>query len=124
MTVKEEITGDVAVVSPQGKIYNVTPIFEGTEQDIGVYRELKKSVERLIVSGVIKIVLDMGGVSAIDSGGLGGIVSLRSILGKKNGRLVLCNLTGEVQSIFELTELIDFFEVRSTREEALAALSD
>jgi anti-anti-sigma factor len=120
MNVEEEIRGSVAVVSPQGKIFNVAPLIENTDPDIGVYRRMKEAVERLVKSGMANIILDLGGVTAVDSGGLGGIVSLRSMIGKNEGRLILCTLTPEVESIFQLTELIDFFEVLPSREEALA----
>jgi anti-anti-sigma factor len=123
MPVKEEIIEGVAVISPLGKIYNVAPLIETTGQEIGVYRELKKTVERLVGSEVTDIILDMNGVTAIDSAGLGGLVSLRSMIGKHNGRLIFCRLTPEVESIFRVTELIEFFKVTSTRDEALAVLS-
>ena len=42
MTIKEEMIGGVAVVSPQGRIYNVAPVIEDSGQEVGVYRELKK----------------------------------------------------------------------------------
>ena len=123
MPVKEEIIEGVAVISPIGKIYNVAPIIENADQEIGVYRELKKTVERIIDSEVTDIILDMSGVTAIDSAGLGGLVSLRSLIGKHNGRLIFCRLTPEVESIFRVTELIEFFEVTATREAALKLIA-
>jgi anti-anti-sigma factor len=123
MTIKEELIEGVAVISPQGRIYNLAPVIEDSGQEIGVYRELKSTVEGLVGSGTTRIVIDLGGVVAIDSAGLGGLISLRSMIGKRHGRLVLCCLTPEVESLFHMTELIDFFEVVSTRDEALKTIS-
>jgi anti-sigma B factor antagonist len=80
--------------------------------------ELRDSVKALIAQNK-KIVLNLGGVSYIDSGGLGTLVSLYTTAHNSGGSIKLCNLTQRVGDLLQVTKLLTIFEVYETEEEAI-----
>jgi anti-sigma B factor antagonist len=75
-----------------------------------------------IQSGNRSIVLDLGGVSFIDSSGLSALVSSLKAIGN-DGDLVLCGTRSAVASMFKLTRMDKVFRMFASSEEAVAALS-
>lgn len=82
----------------------------------------KHQLVNYISDGNRSIVLDLQGVSFIDSSGLGALVSSLKVMGRE-GDLVLCGTGGTVVSMFKLTRMDKVFRMYTTREEAVAALS-
>jgi anti-sigma B factor antagonist len=80
--------------------------------------ELRDSVKALIAQNK-KIVLNLGGVSYIDSGGLGTLVALYTTAHNSGGSIKLCNLTQRVGDLLQVTKLLTIFEVYETEEEAI-----
>ena len=80
--------------------------------------ELRDSVKTLIAQNK-KIVLNLGGVSYIDSGGLGTLVALYTTAHNSGGSIKLCNLTQRVGDLLQVTKLLTIFEVYETEEEAI-----
>jgi anti-anti-sigma factor len=69
------------------------------------------------------ILLNLKYVDFIDSSGLGLIVALVKHARQKGGELLICNLSAQARSLFELTKLHLVFSIHATEEAALAALS-
>lgn len=65
------------------------------------------------------IVLNLGGVNYIDSGGLGTLVSLYTSARNAGGSLKLANLTRRVGDLLQITKLLTVFEVYDGEDKAV-----
>ncbi len=98
----------VTIIAPKGKI------------TIGVGDvALRDSVTESLTAGATKIVIDLQGVSTIDSSGGGELVSAYTTVTNRGGKLKLCSLPSKVADILQLTQLITVFEVFDDEQEAL-----
>jgi anti-sigma B factor antagonist len=79
---------------------------------------LRDSVKNLI-SQNNHIVLNLGGVNYIDSGGLGTLVALYTTARNAGGAIKLAALTQRVGDLLQVTKLLTVFEVFDTVEEAV-----
>ncbi len=100
---------DIAVVVCRGRI-----VF-GPETT-----ELSRSVRSLLESSP-RVVLDLGAVQTLDSGGLGTLLGLVASARRSGGDLKLCHLSRKVEDVLRLTKLCDVVEVFPDREGAVAA---
>jgi anti-sigma B factor antagonist len=75
---------------------------------------VKKSVEENN-----KIVLNLGEVNYIDSGGLGTLVALRTTALNAGGTIKLTNLTKRVGDLLQVTKLLTVFDVYNSEAEAI-----
>jgi len=80
--------------------------------------ELRDTVKGFIAQSK-QIVLNLGGVSYIDSGGLGTLVALYTTAHNAGGAIKLSNLTPRVGDLLQVTKLLTIFEVYDTEEEAI-----
>jgi len=67
------------------------------------------------------IILQLAGVSFLDSSGLGALMQLRSATKSKGGELVLCAVPHQVKTALSMTNLLQLFRVCETEEQAFAA---
>jgi anti-sigma B factor antagonist len=104
--------GDVRIIVLSGKI----TIGSG---DVKI-REL---IAAALDEGKIKILLDLAGVSAIDSSGIGEMVACYTTVTKRGGQLKLLNMSPKINDILQVTQLITVFDVFEDEAEALAAFS-
>jgi anti-sigma B factor antagonist len=65
-------------------------------------------------------VIDLSEVEFMDSTGLGSMLSCLRIVKSKGGTLRLCNLSSEVEQLFEMVMMDRVFDIFPTQEEALA----
>jgi anti-sigma B factor antagonist len=79
---------------------------------------LRDSVKNLI-SQNNHIVLNLGGVNYIDSGGLGTLVALYTTARNAGGAIKLAALTQRVGDLLQVTKLLTVFEVFDTVEDAV-----
>ena len=82
---------------------------------------MKRLLDNLLADGRAKLVVDLVGVTSIDSSGVGAIVGARQRARAAGGTLRLCGLQGDVRSIFETSGLTTRLEVHTSREEAISA---
>lgn len=68
-----------------------------------------------------RIVLDLSGVSYMDSSGVGTLVEIKRRVDRHKGRFVLAALQPRVYGVFEITQLHKFFEIADSVEEACKA---
>jgi anti-sigma B factor antagonist len=66
-----------------------------------------------------RIVLNLGEVSYIDSGGLGTLVGLRTSALNAGGTIKLTNLTKRVGDLLQVTKLLTVFDVYDSEAEAI-----
>jgi anti-sigma B factor antagonist len=79
---------------------------------------LRDSLKQLIKESN-QIVLNLGGISYIDSGGLGTLVALYTTAQNAGGAVKLANLTQRVGDLLQVTKLLTVFEVYDSEEKAI-----
>lgn len=80
--------------------------------------ELREKIKSLLAQKK-KLILNLGGVSYIDSGGLGILVSLYTSARSSGGNIKLANLTQRVGDLLQITKLLTVFEVYEGEQKAL-----
>jgi len=68
-----------------------------------------------------QIVLDLAGVTHIDSGGLGTLVALHASVRRCGGEIKLANLTNHPKEVLQITKLVTVFEIFDRAEDAAAS---
>ena len=63
---------------------------------------------------------DLAEVGFIDSSGLATLIEALQAVGKYGGKLRLCGLAPDVRKLFDLAQLSTIFDLRDTREDAVA----
>ncbi len=79
---------------------------------------LRDQVRSLAADGK-RIVMNLGEVTYIDSGGLGTLVALYTTARNAGGAVKLARLTQRVDDVLQLTKLLTVFETFGSEEEAV-----
>jgi anti-sigma B factor antagonist len=79
---------------------------------------LRDTIKKLITENT-QIVLNLGEISYIDSGGLGTLVALYTTAHNAGGAVKLANLTQRVDDLLQVTKLLTVFEVYDSEEKAI-----
>ncbi|HKY28436.1 MAG TPA: STAS domain-containing protein [Pyrinomonadaceae bacterium] len=108
LNINERQAGDVTVLDMSGKI----TIGEGSVA-------LRTAIRRLLEEGKKRILLNLSGVSYVDSSGIGELVSSYTAINKEGGQLKLLNLTQKLQDLLTITKLLTVFDVYESEAEAL-----
>lgn len=99
----------------------VTILTINTERmNAGIAQELKDKA--LSLPATANIVLDFSKVSLVDSGGLGGLVSLLKATAAKNSNLLIFGLQKPVRVMFELTRMHKLFDIYNDLDECISIL--
>ena len=80
--------------------------------DIAAAEEFLEVVRDLL-NGCTAVEIDLGGVTFIDSSGLGALVRMRKEADDEQVSLYLTNVTAATDRLLRLTGLIDFFDIRT-----------
>ncbi len=101
--------GDMVVVS-----FTVPQLNE--EENIEqLGRELFALVEQF---GCRKVAVSLRGVNYITSSAIGKLITLHRKLHRNEGKLVLCDVAGEVENVLKTSKLLSYFNVAADSEEA------
>lgn len=100
----------VTVVAPTGRL------------DVAGAPILKEAISEAARSQSPRIVIDLEGVSFVDSTGLGSVISALKQIRSKEGELRLAAPNQQVRVVLELTTLDRVFPYYPTVEEALTGL--
>lgn len=104
--------GDVTILEPSGKI------------TIGVGDvALRDAVVEQIEAGHLKVLVDLQGVTTMDSSGIGELVSAYTTVSNRGGALKLLHLPPKVHDILAITQLITVFEVFDDEAEAVTSFA-
>jgi len=101
---------DIAVMELQGPLVGGPPV-----------DALKAEALDLLEQGNRKLVVDLGGVTYLNSLGMGVLLMLVGSYTERRGRVKLCGLSRHANNLLVLTRLTELFEIEATREAALAA---
>jgi anti-sigma B factor antagonist len=82
---------------------------------------LRDEIKNAIQQNNKRIVLNLGDVNYIDSGGLGTLVALHTTAHNAGASIKLANLTKRVGDLLQVTKLLTVFEVYNSEQEALDA---
>lgn len=112
MKVNSREVGGVEIIKLEGKI----TIGAGDTQ-------LRDTITQAIDSGKNKILLDMSGVTTIDSSGIGELVGSFTTVTNRGGKLKLLHLPKKVNDLLHVTQLITVFEVYEEEDKAVASFA-
>ena len=102
-----QVDNGVTVVAPTGRL------------DVAGAPALKDAISEALKNGQPRVVLDMEGISFVDSTGLGSVIAALKQIRSSQGDLRLAAPNQQVRVVLELTTLDRVFPYYSTVEEAL-----
>ena len=108
MKIEERPIGSVIVLDLAGKLV----AGEGDGR-------LKDKINSLVLQAHRQILLNLGGVSYIDSNGLGELVASHTTVTRNGGQIKLLNLTKRVQDLLAICRLSTVFETFESEADAL-----
>jgi anti-sigma B factor antagonist len=108
LEVKERQAGDVTILDLRGEVR----IGEGSIA-------LRDAIRNLADSGKKKLLLNLAGVSYIDSSGIGELIANYTTITRQGGQLKLLKLTDRVQNLLVITKLLTVFDSYEDEAEAL-----
>jgi anti-sigma B factor antagonist len=111
MEVQERTAGDVTIVTVTGEIA------AGKGSDV----RLKDRVTRLLHEGHRKLLLDLGGVTYVDSAGLGQLVQLHATSTRQGATLKLLHVGKRLHDLLVITRLLTVFDTFDSEAEAVAS---
>lgn len=92
--------------------------------DAAAAPRLKEHIQAMARAGRTDVVLDMAGVSFIDSSGLGALVASLQVLRAAGGVLALAGLTEKVRMVLELIKLHKVLDIYPDAAGAAQILRD
>ena len=113
MQLEQRMAGDVAIISVDGDI----TLNKGGDV------LLKDKVQSLIQQGNKNIIIDLSGVSYVDSAGLGQLVQAYATTKNKGGALKLVNVTKRLKDLLVVTKLLTVFDTFDDEKAALSSFS-
>ena len=102
--------GDVKVLALKGDLTT-------GEGDVKLRDTLKEEVG----AGFKKIIINLGGVGFMDSGGLGELMAGFTSCKKAGASVCLASLTKKTHDLLQITQLITLFDVYEDDKEAIAS---
>ncbi len=91
------------------------------EVDVSNVSQAREEALKLLEGGCNKMVVDIAGVTYMDSSGLGMLVGLLKRLKESDGKLAIAGAVERVRRLFEITGLQQIFALR---EDVAAALKE
>ena len=111
MQIEEKSNGEVTVIKITGDI----TLNQGGDV------LLKDKIQSLLQQGKQKLVLDLGGVSYVDSAGLGQLVQIHATTKSKGGSLRLVHVTKRLKDLLVVTKLVTVFDSYDSEADAVAS---
>ena len=100
----------VTMLEPRGKI------------TIGVGDvALREAVMGVLNGGARKVLINLAGVTTIDSSGIGELVAAFTTATNRGAKLKLFNLSAKVNDILQVTQLVTVFEIFDSEAEGVAS---
>ena len=110
--INQRRSGDVTVLDLKGRVR----IGGGTVA-------LHKSIRSLVEEGKTQILLNLAGVTYIDSSGLGELISSHVTLSNQGGEIKLAHLTERLRDLMTITKLLSVFDIHDDESKALASFT-
>jgi anti-sigma B factor antagonist len=84
-------------------------------------QQLRDVIGNAVNQGNSKILLDMSGVTTIDSSGIGELVGSYTTVTNRGGKLKLLHLPAKLNELLHVTQLITVFEVYDNEQQAVGS---
>lgn len=85
---------------------------------------LHRSIRSLVLEKKTQIILNLAGVTFIDSCGLGELVASQVSVENKGGEIKLIGLTDQLQELLRATRLLSVFDTYANEPEAIQSFAD
>jgi anti-sigma B factor antagonist len=82
-------------------------------------QQLREVIGNALNAGKTNLLLDMSGVTTIDSSGIGELVGSFTTVTNRGGKLKLLHLPAKLNELLHVTQLITVFEVYENESEAV-----
>ena len=84
---------------------------------------LREDIRRLLEEGKTRLLLNLAGVTHLDSAGMGLLVGAYATVSRSGGQLKLSNLTSRVKDLLIITKLCTVFEIYDDEASAIASFA-
>jgi anti-sigma B factor antagonist len=84
---------------------------------------LKSRIDDLVYAGHLSVLLDLLQLSKMDSSDIGNLIRANLSVRKAGGKIHICNVQPEINTLLELTRLNSVFNIHPTVEDAIRSLS-
>ena len=109
MKLDQRILNDVALVTVSGDITKGAEVM------------LKDKINSLLNQGYLKLMIDLGGVGSVDSGGLGQLAAIKATVTRHGGAVKLLRITRRLNDLLVVTRLLTVFQTFDDEAAALAS---
>jgi anti-sigma B factor antagonist len=110
MTVTARTVDDITILDVQGTV----TVGEQAER-------LRDKVRSVVQEGARRILVNMAGISYVDSAGLGELIAAYTTTKRQGGTLKLLNTTKRLNDLLVITKLATVFETFEDEAEAIAS---
>src|SRR6185436_20881749 len=121
MPISVHARGDITLVELKGEFTLGTGLTQPLDLRGQRLSDLGQALGALMEQGRRKIVLDLGGVSFLDSAGLGDLIACKKRTMEAGGDIRLLRPAGKVRELLEMLYLTRIFKVFDDESEALAS---
>ena len=111
MTIKSQLAGKTTILH-----------VEGTLTAGAGERGLREIIRQTVAEGMRTVIVNMEGVTAIDSSGVSDLASAHLVLANSGGGLKLCCLSKKLRDIFVVTRLDSVFDIHESEASAVASV--
>jgi anti-sigma B factor antagonist len=112
MEIQERTVGSVLILDLRGRL----ALGDGTGR-------LKDKVHSVTHEGHRQILLNLAGVTYVDSSGLGEIVACYTTVVNQGGQIKMVNLTGRVHDLLAITKLLTVFDTFDREADAVQSFT-
>jgi anti-sigma B factor antagonist len=106
------VQGGIGVIEVKGSLVG------GEETD-----ELRRAVAGFVDRNYDKLIIDLSGVTYVNSTAIAVLVSAHTTYTKKGWRVKLCGINKSINSVFVITKLALVFDVYDTMKEAIKSFA-
>ena len=110
MQIEERTVGTVKVLDVKGQIIQGDLL-------------LKDKINSVINQGHKQILVNLAGVSYVDSAGLGELVGAYTTVTRGGGKMKLSNVTKKTHDLLTITKLVTVFETFDSEQDAVKSFS-
>lgn len=84
--------------------------------------ELRDTLKSISDSQKNKLIIDLNDTTYLNSTALGVLISAHANFVKRDGKIILCNISKSIENIFVITKLTMVFTITETLEQAINKL--
>ncbi|MGL5867141.1 MAG: STAS domain-containing protein [Dermatophilaceae bacterium] len=99
----------------------ISVVAVGGEVDVTTAAQLRQALDAEVTTGRVRLVVDLEGVTFIDSTGLGVLVGRLKLVRHQSGWLRVVCSTDRILRVFQITGLDKVFGIHRSLDDALAA---